>query len=135
MVNIKIGRDEKESFVELKGSKADVCAELMMIAEQVAKDGKDLGEMLILGLISGGLYTKEEIENTVNAAFQANELKKLLKKCENIDKNLDKKEKKCENSKKAASKTDEKDDDISKLFEVASALEGIINLLGDKKDE
>lgn len=134
MVNIKIGRDI-ESFVELQGEKKDVCTELMMIAEQIAKDGKDLGEALILGLISSELYTKEDIEKAAISAFQANELSKLLKKFEKIDKNLDKKEKKCENNKKSTSKNDEKDDDISKLFEFSSALEEILNLLGDKKDE
>ena len=138
MVNIKIGRDV-ESFVELKGNRADVCTELIMIAEQIAKDDKDLGEMLILGLISSKLYTKEEIERVVNSAFEANELSKLLKKCENIDKNIDKKDKKCENISKEASKKDEKpkekDKELEDLFKLAGLLGGIVSLLGDADNE
>lgn len=143
MIYIKIDRDDKEENgvgeIKIMGDQNDVENEMMFLGEQIATQNKHLAELLMLGIMKSENFTMEELQRTLKAGFTSIELAKMIKTFRKTDEKLEKNDEKSNKTiDKRAKKTeniDKEDKKPSELFELSSLLDGIINLLGDKKDE
>lgn len=145
MLEAKFNFKEEKGQLNIQGQLLECIADAAEMAVRIAQENKMIADGLIFGLVRSGKYTKEELVERINAAFQSLEISNLKNKFEDFDKKdtkntqkFDKNDKKCENNNENCKKDDEKlkknIKELKDLIEIANILTGFADILGEKDE-